>query len=158
MTNLRQLAQDIGRLVDEYKRDYKVADISIGEITLSASAYVIAFQLPLPSERVDDCKRHFIESVSPLVESIASQLIEYLPINFNRLRELTEAIWECRYTMLHNPISRISLEAVGHSIASSRKLAPNVATSINLLVNHNLSSIVVELDGSLRAMMSENNQ
>lgn len=153
---LRHLAQSIGELVDQHKRASSLSTISTSEITLAASAYVIAFQLPLPSEKVDNTAQYYIASVVPQVEAIVSQLIEYLPINFKRLCDLIRDIWCTRYNMVYDPISENTLTAVSMALHCSSKTSSNINNSLFELLSGNLKHIVTQLDGSLKeAMKSE---
>lgn len=67
----------------------------------AALALSLAYQAPVPVERVNSANLFFTQQVKPTLVMQASRFNEHYVVNLDAVEELTQAFWMIRYHALH---------------------------------------------------------
>tara|TARA_B100000700_G_scaffold157245_3_gene174572 strand:- start:12537 stop:13007 length:471 start_codon:yes stop_codon:yes gene_type:complete len=114
--------QEMGPLPEKVERHHRITAVT---------ASVIATRLPLPSSPVENSKEWYIQNCIAPTEAAIGGLVEYINIDAGAIMDITKALWENRYAMLHVPTSPLALKAYTCCMQDVDKIPPVFADAMD---------------------------
>lgn len=123
---------------------------SVIEVTFATR---LAFELPLPSAKVDNLIKHYGDMCSILVRNQVAKFNEGFPINIHQTSALVFSVWRYRYYLVHGRNTGYMRTIISAAMAGARdeldyelppryknEIATEVPTEVDMLVGDFVTS------------------